>query len=233
MKSRKIFTLIELLVVIAIIAILASMLLPTLNKAREQGKTIKCLSNLKQLHTAVSLYCDDFNTIRIPISSPLLTTGFWPDTLQAYHYLKTTPVNSSGTPLSGVLKCDAEQRTTFSAWSQGFRGSHYSMNWYLAPTVDNWARWNPNRIMKEISKTMYFIDAYPAGGLQFYPDWGAAIKPRSEIFRHAGKINAVYIDGHGASLNEHTIPLPYIIPVEPGYYYFWRKRPGNTTWYEL
>jgi prepilin-type N-terminal cleavage/methylation domain-containing protein/prepilin-type processing-associated H-X9-DG protein len=55
------FTLIELLVVIAIIAILMAILMPTLNRAKEQGKRAGCLNNVKQMALAWNLYADDFD----------------------------------------------------------------------------------------------------------------------------------------------------------------------------
>jgi general secretion pathway protein G len=81
------FTLIELLVVIAVIAILVATLLPALGKARAQGKSVACLSNLRSIGLAMTMYCDA-NRERFPISShtagSILSPDGWLISLEPY-----------------------------------------------------------------------------------------------------------------------------------------------------
>src|SRR5262249_24103724 len=81
--AKKGFTLIELLVVIAIIAILAAILFPVFAQARETARTVTCLSNTRQIGSAIQMYAQDYDETIVPW---LQRTGHPKDGTQRHDY---------------------------------------------------------------------------------------------------------------------------------------------------
>lgn len=126
MKKGAAFTVVELLIVIAIIGILAGLLLPALNQAKEKAKRTACVSNLKQVNLATRLYADD-NGESLPV---LPSPSPYPNGVGAYYkqlvkgYLGLT---GPASPNEKIFVCPVD-RTVYSQASHAF--SSYTFNGY-------------------------------------------------------------------------------------------------------
>lgn len=101
-KSKQAFTLIELLVVIAIIGILAALLLPALSKSKEKARGVSCLSNLRQMQAAWTLYADDFGQVLVPNIGDL-QSDWLPDRCWVVGDVSELPDETNTAFISGAL----------------------------------------------------------------------------------------------------------------------------------
>lgn len=145
--KQKDFTLIELLVVIAIIAILAGMLLPALNNARESGRKSDCLSKQKQIGMMGHFYSGDYDDFLLPVarvtSSAQAITDGWTNLLNPY-----IPGNTSD-PLNKerFFICPSDRNPMKHSWQATARCSYgYS------DAMGNFNKWNTWKANATISK---------------------------------------------------------------------------------
>ena len=217
------FTLIEWLVVIGIIAILAAILFPVFAQAREKARQTSCLSNCKQLGTALQLYVDDFDETYPPKTSTVAAdmptdtsypcykfSGYWVDFWfgggqsrtwmdSIFPYVKNI----------NMFKCPSGSKKGpgygFSTCMQGLYSNSGDTNSWTAPTIS---------MIKSTSETVCFADASRANDLcivgiqpsyfwtesmlteRGVEDYFQTVAGYQSALRHNGGANFTLADGH-------------------------------------